>query len=596
MELSLYRARRPEVFEEIIGQKHIVKILQNQLRTGTVSQAYLFSGIRGTGKTTTARILAKAVNCLTGEPGIYNENEPNDPANYIPCGHCKNCLSIKEGKFVDVIELDAASNNGVDDLRSIIEMVKYPPTIGRYKVYIIDEVHMLSQVAENAFLKTLEEPPEYAIFILATTDPEKVRPTIRSRCMQLHFKRVSNDDIIGGMKKICKSKDIMISDEALEIVSLQADGSVRDALSILDQLIATGDKKIDADQVLEYTGSVGLNSLIELTSFASESDLSGVFNTIDRFVRSGKDEKQLIKDWLQHYRNLMVCKYVSNPAKVIGLADESIELIKEQEEQISIDDISMAIKILSNCVNESRYSERPRILLESAAINIALKSDEKKNINKAYGERTDRQALRTELKKNTEKNNIDIKNSNLKGDKISEKNKDINKDKNIYELPYTEESITEIADEKKDKENPNRENSNKKIPEKESSDKEIRKSNDVSADKMWIQIVDDVSQKDKLFKSFIGRNSSGIKFEKDELIVAVIPTKMSMIQRWEKDIKASAMKILGSGVSVKFKDADSITDSDTDNEGISNQTADNDDVTLVQNLEKLFQTKVTIED
>ena len=172
MQLALYRAERPEVFEDIIGQKQIVKILQNQIKTGTVSQAYLFTGTHGTGKTTTARILAKAVNCMDGEPGSGKDG--------LPCGHCANCEAIREGKFVDVIELDAASNNGVDDLRAIIDLVKYPPTVGRYKVYIIDEVHMLSQAAENAFLKTLEEPPEYAIFILATTDPEKVRPTIRS--------------------------------------------------------------------------------------------------------------------------------------------------------------------------------------------------------------------------------------------------------------------------------------------------------------------------------------------------------------------------------------------------------------------------------
>ena len=188
MQPALYRAERPEVFDDIIGQKHIVRILQNQIRTGTVSQAYLFAGTHGTGKTSTARILAKAVNCLEGEPG--------DPGVNLPCGKCENCEAIREGRFVDCIELDAASNNGVDDLRSIIDMVKYPPTVGRYKVYIIDEVHMLSTAAENAFLKTLEEPPEHAIFILATTDPQKVRATIRSRCMQLNFRRVTEGELI----------------------------------------------------------------------------------------------------------------------------------------------------------------------------------------------------------------------------------------------------------------------------------------------------------------------------------------------------------------------------------------------------------------
>ena len=306
MQLALYRSERPEVFEDIIGQKHIVRILQNQIRTGTVSQAYLFSGTHGTGKTSTARILAKAVNCMVGEPGTPGADLGEGRT--IPCGHCANCEAIREGRFVDCIELDAASNNGVDDLRAIIEMVKYPPTVGRYKVYIIDEVHMLSQAAENAFLKTLEEPPEHAIFILATTDPQKVRSTIRSRCMQLNFKRVTESELAAGMERICAKRGIEVTRDALVTIASRADGSVRDALSILEQCIAAGDKKLDRNLVLEYTGAAGEDFFLALTGAVASGDIGKALIYIDEIAKRGKDAKQILKDWLMHYRNLMVCR------------------------------------------------------------------------------------------------------------------------------------------------------------------------------------------------------------------------------------------------------------------------------------------------
>ena len=358
MQRALYRAERPEVFEDIIGQKHIVKILQNQIRTDTVSQAYLFAGTHGTGKTSTARILAKAVNCTGGTDAP-------------PCGSCENCEAIREGRFVDCIEIDAASNNGVDDLRAIIEMVKYPPTIGKYKVYIIDEVHMLSTAAENAFLKTLEEPPEHAIFILATTDPQKVRQTIRSRCMQLNFKRVTEDELIEGMDRICAKRGISATRDALATIASRADGSVRDALSILEQCMAAGDKELTRAAVLEYTGAAGEDFFLALTGAVIDHDAGKVLVYIDEIVKRGKDTRQILKDWLRHFRDLMIVKYVGKAERIIGASTENIDRLRAQAKGVDAVFIEKAIRLISEYINLGRYSERPRILLETAAVRLA---------------------------------------------------------------------------------------------------------------------------------------------------------------------------------------------------------------------------------
>ena len=369
MQPALYRAERPEIFEDIIGQKQIVRILKNQIKSGTVSQAYLFAGTHGTGKTSTARILAKALNCLNADNA--GANAGGDDTAVIPCGECANCKAIKDGKFVDVIELDAASNNGVDDLRAIIDLVKYPPTIGKYKVFIIDEVHMLSTGAENAFLKTLEEPPEYAIFILATTDPQKVRATIRSRCMELNFKRVSEDDLIEGMEKICQKKGVGVTGDALVTIAGKADGSVRDALSILEQCMAAGDANIDRNLVLEYIGSAGEEFFLELTDAVYSGEIGRALTDINSAVSDGKDSKVLLSDWLEHYRKLMITKYVSKAEKIISASEENIERIRSQAQQIDIGHIEKAIRLISEYINAGRYSDRPRILLETAVVRLA---------------------------------------------------------------------------------------------------------------------------------------------------------------------------------------------------------------------------------
>ena len=356
---ALYRETRPEVFSEILGQDSIVKILKHQVATGTVSHAYLFTGTRGTGKTTTARILAKAVNCEV--PDVEGR----------PCGECDTCKAIADGTFVDVIEIDAASNNGVDNIRALRESVNYPPAVGRTKVYIIDEVHMLSTGAFNALLKTLEEPPENVIFILATTNPEKLPQTVLSRCMRLDFKRVPQSILAKHMKDICESRGVSIADDALRLLASNADGSVRDSLSILEQCLSSGEQELTRDIVLDFLGAVSEEFYMELTRDVMSGDMSGAFVLIDKALSEGKDVKQIMKDWMSYFRNLLIAKYVEDPEDMLNLSSENIQLLKQQSSELKLEEINRAIITLAKAVNDARYSTQARVLLEVAAVSIA---------------------------------------------------------------------------------------------------------------------------------------------------------------------------------------------------------------------------------
>lgn len=383
MYTALYRSERPEVFDEILGQEHIVRILKHQIESGEVSHAYLFCGTRGTGKTTTARILAKGVNCLNEDPKKR------------PCGVCENCKAIKDGTFMDVIEIDAASNNGVENIRELRESVKYPPAVGRKKVYIIDEVHMLSPGAFNALLKTLEEPPENVMFILATTEPQKLPATILSRCLRLDFKRVPQKLLMEGMRRICEEKGVTLTESALKLLANCADGSVRDGLSVLDQVLASGQKEIDREAVLEYIGAVGEDFFIELTEQVSLRKVPEALLLVDRALADGKDVRGLMKDWMAHYRNLMITKFIRDPEDMLNMAAENLARIEEQSRHITMDEIRDAILRLSRTINEARWSTQPRILLELAIISIASGESAESQpwqSGKQYGARTSQQA------------------------------------------------------------------------------------------------------------------------------------------------------------------------------------------------------------
>ncbi len=356
MYTALYRVYRPEVFDEILGQEHIVRILKNQIASDSTSHAYLFCGTRGTGKTTTARLLAKGLNCLSdGER---------------PCGQCSACQAIRDGSFLDVIEIDAASNRGIDDIRSLRESVNYPPSMGRRKVYIIDEVHMLTPESFNALLKTLEEPPEYVTFILATTEVQKLPATILSRCIRLDFKRVPERTIMRGMQKICEDIGIDVTEDALRVIAANADGSVRDGLSILDQCISGGGTRVDASDVLEFLGASGEEVFAELTDLVCRRKTAEAIEFLAGVLADGKDVRQLIRDWINHYRNLLITKFIREPEGVINLSAENIDRIRAQSSVMELADINRGILELSKTMNDARWSTQPRILLELCIVTL----------------------------------------------------------------------------------------------------------------------------------------------------------------------------------------------------------------------------------
>lgn len=530
MHLALYRLERPENFDQIIGQEHIVKILKNQIKKGQVSQAYLFTGTRGTGKTSTARILAKAINC-TGED--------------IPCGKCTNCKSIRDGAFMDVIELDAASNNGVDDLRAIIDSVQYPPAMGRYKVYIIDEVHMLTPAAENAFLKTLEEPPEYAIFILATTDPEKVKSTIKSRCMTLNFRRVSEKELVKGMKRICEKYDVSPKEEALNTIARKADGSVRDALSILEQCIETGEKNFTEEEVYYYTESLGSEFYLELTEAVIDGDISSAIVKINDMLLSGKDAKEMLSDFLTYLRNLLVAKCTNNAEVLIGISSENIDRLKNQADKISTDEIKNWIKYLSKKVNQARYSNIPRIILEVAIIDMVDKTtedideDEKKEIGASK--------KKLNIKKDLE-NKINTKET-IDGRKIENSNKvkDINKTKIIKDKEAKKEVKEENSNKIKGEANGSIEKEKIKSNKEEIEDKSKEESEtcEMDFDEMWNKVLDEVATGDIGFNVIVGSNSKITDYRNGEIVLMVKPSKLSFAKTSQKMLDEAAKKLFG---------------------------------------------------
>ena len=355
---ALYRKFRPSEFADVKGQDHIITTLQNQIRANRIGHAYLFCGTRGTGKTTVAKIFAKAVNC-------------EHPVDGSPCGECETCRSIAAGTSMNVIEIDAASNNGVDNIREIREEVAYRPTEGRYKVYIIDEVHMLSIGAFNALLKTLEEPPEYVIFILATTEVHKIPITILSRCQHYDFKRISIETITDRMKELMDTEHVEAEDKALRYIAKAADGSMRDALSLLDQCIAFYmGQKLTYDNVLEVLGAVDTDVFSRLLRKVIDRDVAGVLDVVDDLVMQGRELTQLAADFTWYLRNLLLVKTSDNIEDVLDVSTENMAQLKEEAQMIEPDMLFRYIRIFSELSSQLKYATQKRVMLEVALIKL----------------------------------------------------------------------------------------------------------------------------------------------------------------------------------------------------------------------------------
>ena len=394
MHKALYRSYRPQNFEDVVGQEHIIRTLKNQIENNNVGHAYLFSGTRGTGKTSTAKIFARAVNC---------ENSINQE----PCNECEVCRDILNDNVMDVVEIDAASNNSVDDIRELRESVKYSPTKAKYKVYIIDEVHMLSQGAFNALLKTLEEPPSYVIFILATTEPHKIPATILSRCQRFDFKRVTVKDMTDRMKKICNEENIEVEEKALNLIARNSQGALRDALSILDQCISFSDNKIEYKDAVELLGTVNIEQLFEMAQSIIDQDTKRSLQILNEFVVWGKDIRNLINDLIDHFRNLMVCKVSTELDEIISLPEETIKLLKEQSKIVDVNDLIRILNILSETQDNMKTSSNPRVLAEVTIMKTAQPMfDESKEALIKRIENLEKTIESGNIKINTIENNI----------------------------------------------------------------------------------------------------------------------------------------------------------------------------------------------
>ncbi|WP_333861812.1 DNA polymerase III subunit gamma/tau [Clostridium sp.] len=354
---TLYREWRPKNFSDVVGQNHITVTLKNQVLNNRVAHAYLFSGTRGTGKTSMAKILAKAVNCLDIHSGE-------------PCNECEMCKKINQGISMDVIEMDTASKRKLEDIKDVIENVKYPPQEGKYKVYIMDEVHMLTQEAVNAFLKTLEEPPLNVIFILATTDPQKLPVTILSRCQKFDFRRIKSSEIFNRLRAIVDKEGIFADDKSLNLISRICDGAMRDALSVLDQAISMGSGKVEYNSIIEMLGLVTNENLFRLTDSIIEKNVELAMKVIDDIVLSGKDIYNFIKEMIVHLRNLLMVKVSNNPEEILDVSEENMELLKEQAQKIRVEEIMRHINIFQDATEQSKWVKQSRIYLELAVIKM----------------------------------------------------------------------------------------------------------------------------------------------------------------------------------------------------------------------------------
>ncbi|MDI6799736.1 MAG: DNA polymerase III subunit gamma/tau [Actinomycetota bacterium] len=355
--ISLYRKYRPRALSEVVGQDHITQTLKNAIKSNKISHAYLFSGPRGTGKTSVAKILAKSLNCKEG-PAV------------IPCNGCSSCADIAAGNFVDVLEIDAASNRGIDEIRDLKEKIHFSPAQGRTKVYIIDEVHMLTAEAFNALLKTLEEPPAHVVFVLATTEPNRVPATILSRCQRFDFKRITLKDLMERLAEVAKAESIEIDSEALSMIAKHAQGSLRDGLGTLDQIASFTEKRVSTDDVVSLLGMSDVEALFEAADLMARGDVSAVFGFVDLLVDKGRDPRQFAKDLIEYLRALFVAKNSADAKDSLNVTAETFKRIEAQADSFSSVALIRLLDILSEAATQMRWEPDARLSLEMALVKM----------------------------------------------------------------------------------------------------------------------------------------------------------------------------------------------------------------------------------
>src|SRR5690554_1910341 len=412
--LSLYRKYRPLGFDDLVGQEHVVRTLKNAIKKNRISHAYLFAGPRGTGKTSTAKVFARAINCING-PTI------------TPCGECKTCKNIQSGRSMDVIEIDATSNRGVDEIRELREKVKFYPGEGNYKVYIIDEVHMLTRGAFNALLKTLEEPPESVVFILATTEPHKVIETILSRCQRFDFSLLTKSEIEKRLGFICQKEGVQYSPEAVQIVAESANGGMRDAISILDQAISYTDAELSADKLQKMLGKVDKRVLIEFSEHIINNRTPEVLEMFNELINRGNGISIFINDLTEYFRQLLLIKECGKESGLVNYNQELLEEFEKASQTVKTSRLISYLEILNGAEKDLKYTDKPRMVVELGLIRMTSSSAEELN---------ERISRLEEILTENKGNHTNIGNKNRKKEKVSwtpddklqKDNKDNNKD------------------------------------------------------------------------------------------------------------------------------------------------------------------------